>query len=129
MKVHDFDNGRKGMGEIKGHFNPKSDAVMKSILQLLNKHRHALGCIPLRLGLQTTLPGDSQHIGSTLPMTKSPGNYQTDLLGRPCGRGRVHLVDSSILPSIPATPITPTVMVNAIRIAESVSRNKGINDV
>ncbi|RJQ56229.1 MAG: GMC family oxidoreductase [Nitrospiraceae bacterium] len=122
LKVHEYKPGTKGMGEIKGQINPKSDAIMKSILRLLKKHRHALGGIPLGLGVQTLLPGDSQHIGSTLPMSQSPNAYQTDLLGRPSGCERVHIVDSSVLPSIPATPLTLTVMANACRIADSVDK-------
>lgn len=120
LKVHDHDPGYQGMGEIKGHINPRSRAVMKSILRLLSRHQRALGGRPLKFGLQATLPGDSQHIGCTLPMSTSPDTYQTDPLGRPYGCDRVHIVDSSILPSIPATPIALTVMVNACRIADSV---------
>lgn len=129
LKVHKYGPGIKGMGEIKGERNPKSGAIMKSILRLLKRHRHALGGIPLGLGVQTLLPGDSQHIGSTLPMSQSPNAYQTDLLGRPSGCERVHIVDSSVLPSIPATPLTLTVMANACRIADSVDKQamKGSN--
>jgi choline dehydrogenase-like flavoprotein len=123
LKVHDPAHENKSMGEIKGQFNPKSDAIMKSILHLLRRHRHALGGLPLELGLQTLLPGDSQHIGCTLPMSKSPDTYQTDCMGRPSGCERVHIVDSSILPSVPATPFTLTVMANASRIADSVNKN------
>jgi choline dehydrogenase-like flavoprotein len=42
----------------------------------------------------------------------------SDLLGRPNGFQRIHVVDSSVLPSIAPGPITFTVMANAMRIAE-----------
>ena len=40
----------------------------------------------------------------------------TDLLGRPNNLKRIHCIDASILPSIPATTITLTIMANAYRI-------------
>jgi choline dehydrogenase-like flavoprotein len=130
LKVFKTNQGSKKMGKIEGHFNPKADIIMKSILVLLNNHRRALGGIPIERGLQTLLPGDSQHIGCTLPMSKSPKAYQTDLLGRPCGCKRVHIVDSSVLPSVPATPLTLTVMANACRIADLMNKNfQGISNV
>ncbi len=122
LKVNAPGSGEKHMAEIKGHINPKSGDVMKSIMQLLKKHHRAFGVIPVELGLQTTLPGDSQHTGCTLPMSKTPGPYETDCLGRPSGCERVHVVDSSILPSIPATPTAFTVMANTCRIVDSVNK-------
>jgi choline dehydrogenase-like flavoprotein len=39
------------------------------------------------------------------------------VLGRPAGWRRIHLVDASVFPTIPATTITYTAMANAHRIA------------
>jgi choline dehydrogenase-like flavoprotein len=50
-------------------------------------------------------------------MRREPGESDTDTLGRPPGWDRVHLIDASVLPSIPATTITLSVMANAHRIA------------
>lgn len=121
FRVYAAGQGNGHMGEIAGHANPKSITVMHALLHLLRKHRSAHGGVPLRIGLQATLPGDSQHIGGTFPMSKTPDKYQTDWLGRPVGCNRVHLVDSSVFPSIPGTPIAYTMMANASRIAASVS--------
>ena len=52
-------------------------------------------------------------------MKKAPGALETDALGRLSGLQRVHLVDASVLPSIPATTITLSVMANAHRIAST----------
>jgi choline dehydrogenase-like flavoprotein len=41
---------------------------------------------------------------------------ESDRQGRPYGFERVHLVDASVFPSLPATTITLTVMANAHRI-------------
>jgi choline dehydrogenase-like flavoprotein len=43
---------------------------------------------------------------------------RSDLLGRPNGCHNIHVVDSSVLPTIAPGPITFTVMANARRIAE-----------
>ena len=50
-------------------------------------------------------------------MRANPGAFESDVLGRPAGFQRVHAVDSTVLPSIPATTVTFTVMANAHRIA------------
>jgi hypothetical protein len=49
-------------------------------------------------------------------MSRNPGALQTDTLGRPTGFSRVHAIDSTVLPSIPATTVTFSVMANAYRI-------------
>lgn len=60
------------------------------------------------------------HFGATLPMSPSPrGDLETDLLGRPRGWSRVHVVDSSVFPSIPSTTVALLAMANAQRIADS----------
>jgi hypothetical protein len=41
----------------------------------------------------------------------------TDTLGRPFGWQRVHAVDTSVLPAIPATTVGLLTMANAHRIA------------
>jgi hypothetical protein len=49
-------------------------------------------------------------------MRANPGELETDTLGRLPGWRRIHLVDASVLPDIPATQITFSVMANAHRI-------------
>lgn len=57
------------------------------------------------------------HIGSTLPMREHPVEaWETDVLGRPRGFARTHVVDAAVLPSIPATTIALVSMANATRI-------------
>jgi hypothetical protein len=50
-------------------------------------------------------------------MRQEPGEFETDILGRPFGWKRVHAVDATVLPTIPANTITSSVMANAHRIA------------
>ena len=49
-------------------------------------------------------------------MREQPGPFESDTLGRPQGWNRVHAVDATVLPSIPGTTITFSVMANAHRI-------------
>ena len=75
------------------------------------------GAFPTSAALDTGMPGRGNHVGGTFPMRRSPGRLECDPLGRPKGLQRIHLVDASVLPSIPATTITLGVMANAHRIA------------
>jgi choline dehydrogenase-like flavoprotein len=61
-------------------------------------------------------PGRSNHLGGSFPMANRPRGVQSDLLGRPGGLERVHLVDASVLPTIPGPTVTFSVMANAHRI-------------
>jgi len=124
LAVNEQDHAEQLMGRITGHSNPRSEKVMKSLLALLRRHHRDYGGIPIGLGLKSTLPGDSQHIGGTLPMATNPNRFETDIYGRPYGCRRVHVVDASVLPSIPATPIVFTTMANACRIAQRATKEK-----
>ncbi len=84
----------------------------KLVMQAAN-----LRAVPLFPGLQFPNPGSGYHSGGTFPMRAQPGTLETDTLGRLPSMGRVHLVDASVLPTIPATAITFSVMANAHRIA------------
>ena len=51
-------------------------------------------------------------------MSSNPGELESDLLGRPAGLKRVHVVDSTVFPTVPAPTITPTIMAMSYRIAD-----------
>lgn len=60
------------------------------------------------------------HFGGTLPMTKTPSDeMHADLLGRPQGWQRIHVIDSSVFTSVPATTVALLAMANASRIAQT----------
>ncbi|HEY3758967.1 MAG TPA: GMC oxidoreductase [Solirubrobacteraceae bacterium] len=80
-----------------------------------------LGMLPLPQLVQIGLPGKSNHLGGSFPMRADPRSGETDTLGRPHAWRRVHIVDASIFPSVPATTITLSVMANAHRIATAVA--------
>jgi choline dehydrogenase-like flavoprotein len=87
----------------------------------LAAHSMKLRAVPLLPGLKFPNPGSGYHSGGSFPMRESPGEFQTDVLGRLPGHPRVHLVDASVLPSIAATSVTFSVMANAHRIATAAS--------
>lgn len=70
---------------------------------------------PLKFLCIKLKPGSGAHYGGWLEMGVS-----SDLLGRPFGAQNIHVVDSSIIPSIPPGPITFSLMANALRIASSI---------
>jgi len=61
-------------------------------------------------------PGRGYHCGGSIPMRENPKPFESDRLGRPHGWSRIHAVDATVLPSVPATTITFSVMANAHRI-------------
>ncbi len=87
------------------------DQEVKLMLKSTQKDLKRLGLWALKPLIQYSKPGGGAHSGGWLPMGKG-----SDLLGRPQGMKNVHVIDSSILPSIPAGAITFTVMANAVRI-------------
>jgi choline dehydrogenase-like flavoprotein len=76
-----------------------------------------LGGVPVVPAMQFAEPGRSYHSGGTFPMRRTPGRLETDTLGQLPSLPRVHFIDATVFPSIPATTITLTVMANAHRIA------------
>lgn len=102
--------------ELKAEINPATKPVIQKIVAKLMRNTWNLGAMPISPMLQIAEPGRSFHSGGTFPMRLQPGPFESDMLGRPCGWQRVHAVDASVLPSIPASAITLSVMANAHRI-------------
>lgn len=69
-------------------------------------------------------PGKSYHFGGSFPHSDAPadGQLTTDRWGRLREWSRVHLVDASVFPTVPATTFTLTIMANAHRIATETRR-------
>jgi choline dehydrogenase-like flavoprotein len=94
---------------------------VKTVVDRVGRSSSALRAAPLRPLLRIWEPGRGIHTGGSFPMRANPSGLECDLLGRPAGLRRIHLVDSSVFPSIPPTTITYTVMANAQRIAAEFS--------
>jgi len=97
--------------------NSETRPMIKRVLRKLMRHARDFGAMPVPMMLQVAEAGRGFHNGGTFPMRSEPSELETDILGRPRGWQRLHVVDSSVFPSIPATTITFSVMANARRIA------------
>ncbi|WP_424831793.1 GMC oxidoreductase [Ruegeria sp.] len=96
--------------------NAETHPVISSATSRLAKAFGKIGLSTLSFAARAGEPGSGFHVGASLPMSSDPLQGQSDILGRPKGLSRVHVVDASVLPSIPATTITFSVMANAHRI-------------
>lgn len=101
---------------LKADINPKAKLAVKDIARLLQKNRKLFNGHVISPLMQLGIPGQGSHLGGIFPMSRNPKPYEVDLMGRPVGYERLHIVDSSVLPTIPAPTITFTVMANAHRI-------------
>ncbi|MGC2799162.1 MAG: hypothetical protein WA290_22080, partial [Mycobacterium sp.] len=88
--------------------------MLASVLRRLTALGPKLDLFPVLPMVRMSGPGKSYHFGSTFPH----GNG-SDLLGRIGQFRNVHLIDGSVLPSVPSTTFTLTVMANAHRIVSS----------
>jgi choline dehydrogenase-like flavoprotein len=75
----------------------------------------ALGCIPI--GRVDPGPGSSIHYAGTLPISLEDRPLTVDPACRLRGARGVFLADGSVLPRLPAKPLTLTLMANARRVA------------
>jgi choline dehydrogenase-like flavoprotein len=102
---------------LEGESNAEAIPLIHRVIDQLRPVLRRAGLRPLLSGLDITRPGRGFHCGGSFPMRTDPHGFETDPMGRPAGMSRVHLVDASVFPSIPATTITFTAMANAHRIA------------
>lgn len=120
MKVTLLRGDAHGKRELRIEGEERSTATtlaLKRVTRTLWKIRRSLRAVPASPMLHVPPPGRGFHSGGTFPMSSNPSGFQSDVLGRPIGFQRLHVVDSTCLPSIPATTITFSVMANAHRIA------------
>jgi choline dehydrogenase-like flavoprotein len=109
-------DGEKDFLRLDAQLNPATRRTVKKVLRELLSQTRRLGGIVVPPMLQLAEPGRGFHCGASLPMRSAPKDFESDTLGRPRGWSRVHAVDASVLPSVPATTITFSVMANAHRI-------------
>jgi choline dehydrogenase-like flavoprotein len=110
-------NGTASRLVLEPDINPSTRKSVGKVISKLLHNTLPLGALPLTPMLEIGEPGRSFHSGGSFPMRQQPGEFATDILGRPFGWKRVHAVDATVLPTIPANTITLSVMANAHRIA------------
>ena len=109
-------DGQKDFLQLEPRLNPETPRTIKRAVTEVLKQFRALRGIAVPPMLQIARPGRSFHCGGSIPMRAQPERFESDCAGRPSGWSRVHVVDASVLPTVPATSITFSVMANAHRI-------------
>ncbi len=112
---------------VRGIVNPRALDVSKRAQACLRRALAGFGIIP-PLSPTIVPPGRSFHAGGSFPMASKNNPYCSDLLGRPAGLRRTHLLDASTFPSIPATTIAYTAMANSDRVINETFRAGYLRD-
>ena len=108
---------------LEGEDSTGAVTLAKKAVAKLAKQALRLRTLPLAPAIRFFPPGRGYHTGGSFPMRTNPVRHTSDIEGRPFGFERVHLIDASCLPSIPATTITLPVMANSWRIANIVANS------
>ncbi|SPH16823.1 hypothetical protein DEA8626_00337 [Defluviimonas aquaemixtae] len=96
--------------------NVNMERISRAAAGRVGKVMGKAGLTALTFAARPGGPGSSFHVGASLPMAREPASGESDALGRPNGLLRVHVIDATSLPAVPATTITFSVMANAHRI-------------
>jgi hypothetical protein len=104
-----------------------SRAIVLRVIKKLKECKRSLHAFPVGPMLSITRPGRGFHSGGTFPMRQHPGDFESDIWGRPHGFQCVHAVDATVFPTVPATTITLSIMANAHRIASAYHSFRGVS--
>lgn len=122
---------KESYGHVKLEHNNKLEVynphgkVDKRIIRKVIRTFIRMGILTHSLLVQP--PEHTMHYGGTLPMTGNPcTDYKCSTLGEIYGEPDVHVVDGSLFSYIPSKNLSFTLMANAMRIAEDIS--KGIKE-
>jgi choline dehydrogenase-like flavoprotein len=92
--------------------------MLRTVVRKLLRSAWLLDLYPVLPMLRLAAAGKSYHFGGSFPHSLDrPTSFSSDRLGRVGPWQRIHLVDASVFPNVPATTFTLTVMANAHRIA------------
>jgi hypothetical protein len=93
--------------------------MLRTVLTRLGQSAPFLDLYPVLPMLRLAAGGKSYHFGGSFPHARNGMSaiFGTDRLGRVRSWQRIHLVDASVFPNIPAMTFTLTIMANAHRIA------------
>jgi len=105
--------------EVRGGVAPGFDAAARSVRRRLTAIWRRLGARPLP-GAALGTAGTDAHLGGVFPMGLVEP-HGTNVYGELRTAPGIHLVDGSVLPTIPSKFTTLTVMANADRIGRSLA--------
>jgi hypothetical protein len=97
----------------KSNLRKKSIGIARKNTKILSERLRRAGVVFSQHAMKFSKFGAGAHAGSWLPMGLGSNN-----LGEPFDSKGIHVLDSSVLPSIPAGAMTFTVMANAMRIVD-----------
>jgi ferredoxin len=107
--------------ELRPRLSAEARPTVRRVARYFARHLRRAGTFAMTPALTFAAPGGGSHFGGTLPMSANPRRrLETDTLGRLPEWGRIHVVDGSILPTVPATTVALLQMANADRIASCV---------
>jgi ferredoxin len=110
----DSSNGRL---RLEGQTTQERKRVGDAVVGKFFRMRSYFQAVPIPQQLRFDDPGGSHRSGGCFPMRKAPEELETDEWGNIPELPGLHVVDASVLPSVPARPMAFTVMANAHRIA------------
>lgn len=94
--------------------------MLHQLVRAMLKVAPALDLWPVVPMVSVSAAAKSYHFGAAFPHDRARGTDVTDRTGRLAAWDRIHLVDASVFPDVPATTFTLTIMANAHRIASEV---------
>jgi ferredoxin len=113
--------GNRGLPDMhisRGSAPDGRNQMLRSVAARLARSAPCLDLYPVLPMMRLAAGGKSYHIGGSFPhSTPRSGGLTSDRLGRVTPWQRVHLIDASVFPNIPAMTFTLTIMANAHRIA------------
>jgi choline dehydrogenase-like flavoprotein len=99
--------------------------MLQMLVRAMLKVAPALDLWPVVPMISVSAAAKSYHFGSSFPHDHERGDGATDRVGRLGAWEKIHLVDASVFPDVPATTFTLTIMANAHRIATETLRAGG----
>ncbi len=103
--------------QITSEGSTYANPMLRQVVGRLLRVAPLLDLYPVLPMLRVAGPAKSYHFGGSFPHASTAARLASDRVGRPADWQRVHLVDGSVLPTVPSTTFTLTVMANAHRIA------------
>jgi ferredoxin len=112
------DRGLPDMHISRGSAPGGRNHMLRSVVAQLARSATRLDLYPVLPMLRLAAGGKSYHVGGSFPHSAvRSGRLTSDRLGRVAPWRRVHLIDASVFPNVPAMTFTLTIMANAHRIA------------
>lgn len=119
MRVHGPE--AENRTSIEGVSSGETEGTLRAAVNALKKQMRRLGALSVPGTTSFLPPGGDAHYAGTLPMG-GEGPFATSDVGELKDIPNIFIVDGSVLPHLPATHPTLTIMANADRIGTEIAR-------